>query len=124
MQAGSAKYGITVHAKPKNGYLAIELPVFTPDELENLVEEIEHLSNTTCQWCGNMSASEAGLARGWGLKLCDHGRQRFQQISDNLQHLNPLRGMGQAVSFHAHSPSNIGDLPHTKKGRTDEDLPD
>ena len=64
-------FGIVPHAKPKNGQLAIELPPHAPDELHQIAEEIERLSDRMCQRCGDGEAIEIMVwQQEWILEAC------------------------------------------------------
>lgn len=58
MRAACAAHGILVNLKPKNGCLAVELPTRAPLELHALAEEVERISDRTCQVCGAQPAME------------------------------------------------------------------
>lgn len=80
IQAGSARHGITVHVKPKNGYLAIEVPASAPDDLQSLADKIESIFDKICQLCGAPHAKEFNATEtGWILKLCDPCRSARTQ---------------------------------------------
>lgn len=82
LQFETARHGISAYAKPKNGYLAVELPASAPEELQKLADEIEFLSDVTCQYCSASRAREViAPKRGWILKLCDSCYRILEQKS-------------------------------------------
>lgn len=71
MRAACAAHGLQVHMKPKNGYLAVELPAHPPQELEALAETVEQHSDCMCQLCGAEPAVEIVMeGRYWIMTLC------------------------------------------------------